>query len=113
VQELARDVKLAQNGDKDALKITRVERLNDKTLVHYQTEGAQPHMQSNPLWIEDESGQKHLLLDKRTELVDPVYYKFIREFPAFPPDQKLTFVTKELPKPAYTKELEMTVPVSP
>lgn len=100
-------------GEIGLLKITQVEFLQNKTLVHYQTEGNDPHMQSNPLWIEDESGKKYLLLDKRTELVDPVLYKYVREFPVFRGDQKLTFVTKELPKPDYVKELEMTIPISP
>lgn len=104
---------LLSQGEMGSLKINQVEFLEDKTLVHYQTEGAEPHLQSNPLWIEDESGKKHLLLDKRTELVDPIHYEFVREFPAFKPGQRLTFVTKQLPKPDYKDELEMTIPLNP
>ncbi|MDF2571396.1 MAG: hypothetical protein K0R55_3000 [Sporomusa sp.] len=100
-------------GESGSLSVTKVEYLKDKTLVHYQTEGSQPFLQSTQLWIEDETGKKHQLLDKATETVDPVNYKFIREFPAFRPDQKLTFVTRELPPPNYTKDLEMTISVAP
>ncbi|MFD0716018.1 DUF4179 domain-containing protein [Paenibacillus sp. GCM10027626] len=100
-------------GESGALSVTKVEYFKDKTLVHYQTEGSQPFLQSTQLWIEDETGKKHLLLDKATETVDPVNYKFIREFPAFRPEQKLTFVTRELPPPNYTKDLEMTISIAP
>lgn len=104
---------LLSQGPSGSLKITQVEYRKDKTLIHYQTEGVQPFMQSTQLWMEDESGKKHMRLDKPTETVDPIHYKFIREFPAFRPDQKLTVVTRELPVPNYIKELEMTIPIAP
>ncbi|MFD0676526.1 MULTISPECIES: DUF4179 domain-containing protein [unclassified Paenibacillus] len=99
-------------GDIGHLLVTKVELLNDKTKVHYRAVGVQPHLQGTQLWIEDEAGQKYLLLDKPTEVVDPIQYSFVREFPAFLPKQKLTLVTRELPLPDYTKELEMTIPVN-
>ncbi|WP_171650940.1 DUF4179 domain-containing protein [Paenibacillus foliorum] len=95
------------------LLVTKIELLNNKTFVHYRAEGVQPHLQGTQLWIEDEAGKKHLLLDKHTEVIDPIQYRFVREFPAFRPEQKLTLVTRELPLPDYTKELEMTIPVNP
>ncbi|WJH35938.1 DUF5643 domain-containing protein [Paenibacillus sp. CC-CFT747] len=98
-------------GETGQLKITRVEFLKDKTLVHYQTEGSQPFLQSTQLWMEDETGRKYLLLDRRTETVDPGRHMFLREFPAFRPNQKLTFVTRELPEPNYAEGLEMIIPI--
>ncbi len=93
--------------------ITQVERLPDKTLVHYRTEGLIPQEQANPLWIEDSGGNKYLQLQKPSITVDPVHYRFVKEFPAFTEKEQLTFVTRELTPPGYLKELEITVPLEP
>jgi hypothetical protein len=104
---------ILSQGESGFLQITQVEYLKDRTLVHYQAKGTQPYLQGSQLWIEGESGEKYRIMDKSTETLDPAQYKFIREFPSFKPDQKLIFVTRELPGPNYTKELEMTIPVTP
>ncbi|SDD86069.1 protein of unknown function [Paenibacillus sp. UNCCL117] len=98
-------------GAAGRLLVTRVERLSDKTLVHYQAEGASPHLQGTSLWIEDEAGQKHLPPGKRTTVVDPYAYKWIREFPAFGPNEKLTLATRQMELPEYEQELEFVIPV--
>ncbi|MGD8192367.1 DUF4179 domain-containing protein [Brevibacillus ginsengisoli] len=100
-------------GEAGRLEITQVEILADKTLVHYHVIGDNPFEQSNPLWIEDESGKKHILLDKKVEIDRPETYSFVREYPAFRPDQKLKFVTRELPSPKALNKLEMLIPINP
>lgn len=100
-------------GEAGHLLITQVERLPDKTLVHYRTEGLIPQEQANPLWIEDSGGNKYLQLQKPSITVDPVHYRFVKEFPAFTEKEQLTFVTRELTPPGYLKELEITVPLEP
>lgn len=81
-------------GPAGRLKITQVERMPDKFLVHYETEGLMPHEQSNPLWLVDANGGKVLQLKKPAVTVDPDRYSFIREFPPVAGD-KLTFGTRE------------------
>lgn len=100
-------------GEAGHLLITQVERLPDKTLVHYRTEGLIPQEQAKPLWIEDSGGNKYLQLQKPSITVDPVHYRFVKEFPAFTEKEQLTFVTRELTPPGYLKELEITVPLEP
>ncbi|WP_433945579.1 DUF4179 domain-containing protein [Paenibacillus sp. SN-8-1] len=104
---------ILSQGDIGQLKVYQVQFLKDKTLVYYQTEGADPYTQSIQLWIEDNSGAKYMLHDKAPELINPVQYKFVREYPAFRPDQRLMLVTRQLPKPIHNKDLEITVPITP
>ncbi|WP_159888087.1 DUF4179 domain-containing protein [Paenibacillus puerhi] len=104
---------ILSQGAAGRLLVTKVERLSDKTLVHYQAEGASPHLQGTSLWLEDEAGRKHLLLDRSTKVIDPHTYKWVREFPAFEAGESLTLVTRQMEQPSYERDLEFVIPIQP
>jgi hypothetical protein len=99
-------------GEAGQLEIHRIEFNEDKTIVHYQVKNAvDPHAQSNPLWIQDESGVRHIDLRKSAVLIDPENYIFVRDYPAMDSNQKLSFVSRKLAKPTVLSELEVTIPL--
>ncbi|RCW40905.1 DUF4179 domain-containing protein [Paenibacillus prosopidis] len=99
-----------QQGEAGRLEITQVEKLTDKTVVHFRTFGDNPYRQA-VLSIMGEEGNTRIPSDT-FRIEDPEKYEFIVEFPAMKPDRKITFVTNKYPKTNYIKELEMTIPIS-
>ncbi len=95
------------NTSKSKAKITNISYGKDKTEVHYQ--GDSPY--TFDLSLEDGSGEE--FLSRKMRLVDPKTYAFVAEFPALPPDAKVTIVnTERHGGSSYVPELEMTIPVN-
>ncbi|WP_426452461.1 DUF4179 domain-containing protein [Paenibacillus sp. S-38] len=99
-----------QQGEAGSLEITQVEKLMDKTVVHFRTVGDNPYRQA-VLSIMDEEGNTRIP-SNTFRVEDPEKYEFIAEFPAMKPDRQITFVTNEYPKTNYIKELEIMIPIS-
>ncbi|MEC0256591.1 DUF4179 domain-containing protein [Paenibacillus lautus] len=106
-------------GELGRLLVTKVERLKDKTMVHYRKEVNDPLHQTE-LIIEDLEGKynfstwdMHIIPWEETEtrLLDAKNNAYVTEFPALNPDQQPVFVTHEYKKTIFPKELEMTFPI--
>ncbi|WP_339265307.1 DUF4179 domain-containing protein [Paenibacillus sp. FSL W8-0187] len=106
-------------GELGRLLVTKVERLKDKTMVHYRKEVIDP-LQQTGLIIEDLEGKYNFFPwdmyiipseETETKLVDAQNNDYVTEFPALNPDQQPVFVTHEYKNPIFPKELEMTIPI--
>lgn len=107
-------------GELGSLYITKVERLEGKTLIHYRKVGNDP-LQQTELIVEDIESKYHFKPwegisiipqeELKTVLVDAKNKSYIAELPAQSLDQSLTFITHEYKQPFFFKELEMVIPI--
>ncbi|MGM1049621.1 MAG: hypothetical protein ACQEXX_26285 [Bacillota bacterium] len=106
-------------GELGRLLVTKVERLKDKTMVHYRKEG-NDLLQQAELIMEDLEGKYNFFPwdvyiipreEMETKLVDAENNAYVTEFPALNPDQQPVFVTHEYKNPIFPKELKMTIPI--
>lgn len=106
-------------GELGRLLVTKVERLKDKTIVHYRKEVTDP-LQQTELILEDLEGKYNFYPwdmyiipseETKTRLIDAKNNAYVTEFPALNSDQQPVFVTHEYKKPIFLKELEMTIPL--
>ncbi|EJW19294.1 DUF4179 domain-containing protein [Paenibacillus alvei] len=101
---------ILSQGAAGSLEVTRMKWKGDRLFVYYNKVGDNPFGNGRYLHVEDEQG--HLLNKKQIRVVDPENYGFVAEFDQVSPDQKLTFVTEDIPLVDYIKDLEMTIPVT-
>lgn len=93
------------------ITITKVEFLQDRTLLHYLVEGEDPYEQADSLSIVSSSGQHWEKETPELIQVNNLTYSFITEYPPIDKHQELKFVTAEIQIPEVAKELELKVPL--
>ncbi|MGG3280978.1 DUF4179 domain-containing protein [Paenibacillus solani] len=107
-------------GELGSLLVTKVERLEEVTLIHYRKEGNDP-LQQTELIVEDTESKYHFTPwegitiipqeEIKTKLVDAKTKSYIAELPAQTLDQSLIFITHEYKQPLFLKELELVIPI--
>lgn len=107
-------------GELGSLLVTKVERLEEITRIHYRKEGNDP-LQQTELIIEDTESKYNFTPwegtsmipqeEIKTKLVDSKNRSYIAELPAQTLGQSLTFITHEYKQPLFFKELEMVIPI--
>lgn len=73
---------IIQEGKLGEYKVTKIEFLSDKTLVHYECTGFLPMMSPYELSLIDSSGKKYELNKNMVKEIDSAAHKYIGELPA-------------------------------
>ncbi|PZD97088.1 hypothetical protein DNH61_04140 [Paenibacillus sambharensis] len=98
---------ILQQGELGRFEITQIERLPDKTIVHYRADGNDPY--GMVFWINDDSGTT--ITHRGLQVVNQENYEFVVEFPVLSQEQSIHFVTNGSVHIDYINELEMTIPL--
>ncbi|MEW9674250.1 DUF5643 domain-containing protein [Ammoniphilus sp. 3BR4] len=99
-----------EQGDIGYLKITQVEFLPEKTVLHLQADGFNPYRQADSIWLEDGEGNRYHEIDRPVR-VQEIKNGYIQEFSPLDSRKGIRIVTVPMEKPQFVEELELKVPL--
>jgi hypothetical protein len=99
-------------GTMGTITVTKVEYLEDKTLLYYQVKGEDPYRQADAVHLEGDTGQRYGKINRQAIRLDDLAHSFRMTFPPFAKNQELQVVTSEMERIETTKELELKIPLN-